>query len=257
MYDLGIIGGVGPEATVEIFRRIISLTDAKCDQEHINICILNIPQIPDRTDYIVNNGRSPLPLILEGINQLKDLEVKYFLIPCNTSHIFAKQFRQQKDIVFIDMVEKTKDYLRSQHKGQQICILGTTGTATAKIYGNKNSDEKIDIFYPGQESQDELMQVILSVKANNNSIHKNRSRLIEIMKVLQCLHDECIFVLACTELSVIMSSKSIANITYVDAMDILAIHAIITCGYEVKKTLKEGALSQAVSVAKLSHSSTA
>lgn len=257
MYDLGIIGGVGPEATAEIFRRIITLTDAKCDQEHIKICILNKPQIPDRTNYIINNGQSPLPLILEGINELKNLDVKYFIIPCNTSHIFANQFRQQNDIVFIDMVEKTKEYLKKQHHGARVCILGTQGTAKAMIYGNTHSDEEIEIFYPDKESQDELMHIILSVKANNKPILENRIRLIEIMNEIHCLQGECIFVLACTELSVIMSGESIEKIEYIDAMDVLAINAIIKCGYEVKKTIRGGALAIAASAAKLAQSATA
>lgn len=256
MYDLGIIGGVGPEATAEILRRIIMLTEAKSDQDHINMCILNIPRIPDRTDYIVNNGQSPLPFILQGINDLMRLGAKNFIIPCNTSHIFADQFRQQKDIVFIDMVEKTLEYLRKNHKGQRVCILGTTGTAAAKIYGNKSSAKDIDIFYPDQESQAELMQVILSVKAGN-PILENRMRLTRVVKGIQHQNEKCIFVLACTELSVIMSGGNNENTVYVDAMDILAINAIIACGYEVKKAFREGIFEAVASIAKLSQFATA
>lgn len=233
MYELGIIGGMGPEATAEIFRRIILLTDANCDQEHISICILNKPQIPDRTEYIINNGQSPLPMIMEGINQLKRLGTKCFIIPCNTSHIFTSHFSGQEDIMFIDMIKTTKNYLRKQYKGDRICILGTIGTATARVYGCGNSDDGLDVTYPNQKIQDEVMSIILSVKANSKTTLQNKTRLIEIMGQILNEQEDCTFVLACTELSVLMSGEAIDSIKYVDAMDLLAINAIIKCGYKV------------------------
>lgn len=236
MYDLGIIGGMGPEATAEIFKRIITLTDANCDQEHMKICILNKPQIPDRTEYIIGRGQSPLPVIMEGISELKTLGARYFIIPCNTSHIFANLFSKQKDIKFIDMIETTKRYLSKKYRGKKICILGTTGTVTSKIYGDGCNDG-IHIFYPEQDIQDEVMSIIISVKANNKSISDNKTRIINVMKEINKSQGNCIFVVACTELSVIVSGQYIDGIEYIDAMEILAINAIINCGYKINRRM--------------------
>lgn len=238
MYDLGIVGGMGPEATAELFRRIILMTDAHLDQEHISICIVNKPQILDRTEYILNNGPSPLAEILEGINELKSLGAKHFVIPCNTSHIFSDEFGKVKDIIFIDMIKTTKNYLCKQFYKEKVCILCTKGTASAKVYGYGHNYDEYDVIYPKQEIQDEIMNIILSVKANNKNTLQNRTRLIDIMKDIMKEQGNCIFVIACTELSVIISNAVISGIQYVDAMDLLAINAIIQCGYKVntKKT---------------------
>lgn len=233
MYDLGIIGGMGPEATAEIFRRIVLLTVADCDQAHMKICILNKPQIPDRTEYLINNGKSPLPIIIEGINELKSLSTRFFIIPCNTSHIFSSEFYKSEDIVFIDMIKTTKNYLREQFKDDKICILGTTGTVSAKVYDREFNSDEINIIYPNRLLQSEVMNIILSVKANSNTIIHNRERLIEVMRKVLIENGECTFVIACTELSVIMSDLTIEGIKFIDALELLAINAILKCGYKV------------------------
>lgn len=243
MYDLGIIGGMGPDATAEIFRKIIVLTAASCDQEHMKICVLNKPQIPDRTEYLINNGPSPLPLIIEGINELKCLNTRFFIIPCNTSHVFASQFTNQEDIIFIDMIKTTKNYLREHSKKDKICILGTTGTVSAKVYGHGYNADKININYPNQELQAEVMDIILSVKANSKTVMQNRVRLIEVIKQIVKEGGDCTFVIACTELSIITSNLKTDSFKFIDAMELLAINAIIKCGYKVNKQITNISIS--------------
>ncbi len=234
---------MGPEATAEIFRRIVSLTFAGCDQEHMKICILNKPQIPDRTEHLINNGPSPLPHIIEGINELRKLNTKFFIIPCNTSHIFADHFDEEKDIVFIDMVKTTRNYLQKQFGEEKICILGTTGTVSANVYGVGNGADRSCMFYPDPPLQRKIMDIILSVKANNRSILYNGELIIEIMKKILEDNGDCTFVVACTELSVILADMQIAGINFVDAMELLAINAILKCGYKVNEQKTEICIS--------------
>ena len=91
-YNLGIIGGMGSEATVEIYKRIIDRTVHTCDQEHIKMCILNNSIIPDRTKCILNGEESPLAYINQSIKDLESLNVEYFIVACNTAHYFAPYF---------------------------------------------------------------------------------------------------------------------------------------------------------------------
>jgi len=233
MYDLGIIGGMGSEATAEIFRRIVALTNASFDQEHMKICVLNKSQIPDRTDYLLNNGQNPLPLIIEGINELKSLNTRFFIIPCNTSHVFSDVLGDQEDIVFIDMVKTTKTYLRKQCREEKICILGTTGTISADVYNDEYSADRICMVYPNHLLQLKVMDIILSVKANNRTMMENRKRIIAIMKKIVEESGYCTFVVACTELSVIMADLKMDGFKIIDAMELLAIIAILEYGYIV------------------------
>lgn len=231
MYDLGIIGGVGPLATVEIFKRIVTLTAAKLDQEHIQICILNQPRIPDRTEYLLGVGQSPLPLLLECVKQLKTLAVKRFIVPCNTAHAFAPELQKQPGIEFIDMVAETKAHLKRVHPGNKVFILGTKGTAQAKVYGDASGD--LPVYYPEQREQAELMQLILAIKGGAE-LTAGKARLLKVMERIQAIQGSCVFVLACTELSLALPGDRVEGILYVDAMDVLALKAITSCGYPAK-----------------------
>ncbi len=230
MYDLGIVGGMGPEATAELFRRIVKLTKASCDQEHLSICILNQTKIPDRTLHIVNNDPSPLELLKQTVDELKLIGVKRFIMPCNTAHYFASEV-SNRGIQLIDMIETTKDYIRICYGEANICVLSSSGTAKAHVYQGKN------LFYPDSNIQNQIMNTITSIKGNTKDIDINRDRLISIMKTIKKNYGDCIFILACTEISTALSDLKLCDIEYVDAMEVLAIQSIIQCGYEVKEEM--------------------
>lgn len=230
MYDVGIIGGMGPQATVEIFDRIVNFTDANRDQEHINICILNKSRIPDRTEFIINGAESPLPYIKESIDELKKIGVKHFIIPCNTTHFFARELSAE-GINFINMVNETRKYINNLSTSLPICVLGTTGTAKVRIYGD-GIDSGNEVFYPNSELQRDIMDIILDVKSNTSSLSINKERLLKIMNEITSNKGKCLFVIACTELSLIIPD---GDIEYVDALDILAFTTILRCGYKISE----------------------
>ncbi|MFV0439703.1 MAG: aspartate/glutamate racemase family protein [Lachnospirales bacterium] len=234
MYDLGIIGGMGSQATVEIFDRIVKNTEASCDQEHIEICILNKAKITDRTDFILNGGVSPLPTLLEGVEDLKKLGIKFFAIPCNTAHYFAKDLVEVGGITFINMIEETKNYIKKLCKYKKVCVLCTSGTAKANIYGN-NIDEDISVFYPNSHLQNELMNIIKDVKSGISTIENNRDKLFYIMSEIISVYDECLFIVACTELSVVVEGENFKSLDFIDAMDILTFNIIKKSGYKIKE----------------------
>ncbi len=104
---LGIIGGLGPMATSYFMRRIIELTDARTDQENIEMIIYNCPSIPDRTGYILGrSSESPLPKIEEIAHELEHQNVDYIAMPCITAHYFHDQLA---DSVFIPVSNGIKE----------------------------------------------------------------------------------------------------------------------------------------------------
>lgn len=230
MYELGIMGGMGPVATAEIFRRIIDYTDAKSDQEHLSICILNKAQIPDRTNYLLHNGPSPLKMIKEGIEELKALGVKKYVIPCNTSHAFINLLPKFNDMELINMVEETKSYI-NKHFNKQMCILATDGTVRTKVYG----DYTENVIYPDSLHQEKIMEIIYAIKRSNKSIDNCRGEFLNIIKEIHCKNNNIVFIIACTELSLLMNDYENKDIICVDAMDVVAVQAILKCGYRVRK----------------------
>ena len=230
-YDLGIIGGMGSEATVEIYKRIIERTKHTCDQEHMRICILNNSIIPDRTNCILNNGENPLPYLNESIKDLENIGAKYFIVPCNTAHYFAKDY-DYKTIQFINMIEETLKHINNNYTNIKVCVLATTGTIKSKVYHSHELSNSINFVYTNDIEQDNIMNVINDTKSDKDreTIIQNLLTTIDSIKQRE---DKCLFVLACTELSLYLENVKKESLV-IDAMDCLVNSAIIKCGYQIK-----------------------
>ena len=216
-YKLGILGGMGPAATCDIYQRIINHTEAKCDQDHIKMVILNNSDIPDRTKALLENGLNPLPFINEGIKDLINLGCKYYIIPCNTAHAYADKFIQDERIEFINMIKETEKELSLKYSDKKICILCTNGTRYSKVYENNN----LKISYP--YDQDKVMSVVTNTKAGFDSYNA----IQEVIKEEEDKYD--VFLIACTELSLYKDRLKTTK-TIIDAVDILVKASIIKCG---------------------------
>lgn len=230
MFDVGIIGGMGPAATAELFRRVVLYTSAQTDQEHIKMCILNDPTIPDRTDYIIGNGESPLPAIFQNINIARDIGCKYFTIPCNTSHFFYRDFEAVSGIEFINMVGETCKYAAGMFPERRICVLATLGTINGNVY-KKIGGAVGNIVYPSNGVNTILMDIIRCIKAGENELMKLADRMHQML-FHEFPANETVFVLACTELSLLLPYL---NGQFIDAMDVLAGTVITKCHKQLNK----------------------
>lgn len=235
-YDLGIIGGMGSEATVEIYKRIINRTYHTCDQEHMRICILNNSIIPDRTNCILNNGENPLPYLNDSIRDLENINAKYFIVPCNTAHYFSNKFENTK-IEFISMIEETLTIVRDNYKNNKICILGTTGTINSKVYHDHNLSKDLDFIFLDNYNQSTIMNVINDTKSDKDRNYI-KSNLLSVVNNIKSKFDNVLFVLACTELSLYLEDVK-KEALVIDAMDCLVNSTIVKCGYKLKENIQE------------------
>lgn len=217
MFDIGIIGGMGPAATAELFKRVVLYTFAKNDQDHIKMCILNDTTIPDRTEYILNNGESPLSKLLNNIEIAKNIGCKYCAIPCNTAHYFFQEFESIEGIEFINMVKETCQYAADIYSKKVICVLATLGTINGDIY-KKIGGEFGNIVYPSSQTNDYVMNIIRLIKAGNQDLEQLSSNMVKLLKK-EFYFENTVFVLACTELSLLLPY---VKGDFIDAMDVLA-----------------------------------
>ena len=142
---IGILGGMGPEATVEIFRRIIDITPSKKDQDHLHIIIDNNPKIPDRTAAILGKGESPLPLLTSTAKNLEKAGASFIIIPCNTAHHYIDLLRREVSIPIVDMLEETVNEIYKELPNSNIGLLASTGTIKAKIYQKAANKKNLKI----------------------------------------------------------------------------------------------------------------
>ena len=163
---LGIIGGMGPLATVKLFELIVLLTKANSDQEHIHILIDNNTLIPDRTNYILNKvGEDPRIQLIESAQNLEKIGADYLVMPCNTAHNFYEDIIEKTDIPFINMIEETAKYVKYNHIGTtKIGLLATQGTIEAKVYDKVFSKYGIEVMKPSKEFQKYVTELIYNIK---------------------------------------------------------------------------------------------
>lgn len=236
MYDLGLIGGMGPLASAEIYKKIIEKTKVEKDQDHINLVIISKPSINDRTAAILKEGPSPVKQINEAIEDLVKLNVKNFFIGCNSAHYFKNEFEIPKSINFLNMIDETLKYLKDHNKDKEIVILGTKGTILGNVYKNSSYSKDLNINYPNEQEQTIIMNFIYGIKAKIN----DKKLLKDLNKVFNSLlkrYNNPVFVLACTELSTYSNYLS-NKYNVVDSVNIIVDVAIKKSGYQTTNEVK-------------------
>ena len=229
MKRVGIIGGMGPEATVDLFVKIIKNTDAKKDQEHIPIVIDNYPQIPDRTAYIFGRGENPLPYLLESVRRLERASVDCLCMACNTAHYFIEELRRETKVPFISMIEVVLEKIVEEGDCKKIGLMATDGTVKAKIYHNAFENAGLEIHNFEGGIQRLIMESIYKLKAGEHEqakeLFKNAIAGIK-SKSYDCL------IAGCTEVPVLLSlidEKLLEDIKVFDATELLAKRVVSLC----------------------------
>lgn len=228
---IGILGGMGPLATCDLFSKIIQITDASCDQEHVRICIDNNTEISDRTNAIIRHGKDPVPEMVKSAVRLQSFGADVLIMPCNTAHYFYDRILPFVDIPFLSMIDETAKAI-SDRGLRKIGLLATDGTLQTAVYEKAFKKRGISIVVPPPENQAHIMDLIYNgVKAGNKEIDtKPTKKTIEDLfrKGAQTL------VLGCTELPVAFDLYGF-DYPKTDPTLILASRAVQFVGAKVKK----------------------
>lgn len=223
---------MGPLATADLFRKIVLLTDAACDNDHIRIYIDDNASIPDRTAAILNGGADPLPAMTDSLRKLEACGAGCVIMPCNTAHYFLPQLQALTKIPFLSMLEATAKACRTRFPGQTAAILATKGTLAAGLYQEALEAEQVPCLIPGGREQDALMRVIYQGVKAGAAPDAYRA---DMAAVLGRLADQGAgyFILGCTELPLAYQALGL-TVPAVDPTAELAKAAIRFCGYAVK-----------------------
>ena len=226
MYKLGVIGGMGPLATVKFYDKVVLNTDAHNDNEHIDLVVLNHSTMPDRTRCIIEKKDLEfLNVIKKDLEILDKIGVDVVAIPCNTSHYFYDEFSKYTNLKIINMIEET--ILEIKRRGvKQVAVFGTIGTLNSKVYDKYAQKYGIEVKELSAEDKNSVMNIIYKIKETNNLENK------EFIEILNKYCDkDTIGIIACTELSLLDICKSINTI---DALDVLVNKSIELSGAKIK-----------------------
>jgi aspartate racemase len=154
MKTIGILGGMGPAATVDLFDRIVKATPARRDQDHIPVVIVSNPAVPDRSEAILHDGDDPRPAMIAGLCQLAGMGADFAVIACNTAHYYLDDLRAASEIPVLDMIGETAQAIRRDHaQVERVGILATSGTLAVKLYQQALLSEGLS---PVEPTEDEI-----------------------------------------------------------------------------------------------------
>jgi aspartate racemase len=222
---VGIIGGMGPLATIDLYTKIVKYTNAKTDQENLHVVIDSYPQIPDRTKYLKGEGENPLPYLLESAKNLKKgFNVDVYCMPCNTAHYFINELRNNIDVPFISIVESAFEEIK-QYNFKKLGILATDGVFLGRVYHDFFEKNGIKIENFDEKTQSLIMKAIYDVKANsvNFGVKVFNEALENITK-----NNFDLLIAACTEIPILLPYKQY-DIQIIDATDCLAKNVVKFC----------------------------
>ena len=168
MRRVGIIGGMGPAATVDLMAKVLAATPARRDEEHVPLLVWNVPQVPSRPAAIRGEGPSPLPDLLEAARFLEGAGATALAIACNTAHHWAADLGREVGIPLLHIADAALEELsRREPPVRRVALLGTRATLALGIYGEPLARGGIGVDLPTEDEQAAVDRAIAHVKAGD------------------------------------------------------------------------------------------
>ena len=222
---LGILGGLGPMATVYFYEMLTQHTKAARDQDHIDVIINSRATTPDRTSYILGqSSENPFDIMAADAARLVTFGADIIAIPCNTAHYFYDRLNESIEIPILNMVEET--VLFAKENCEKVGILATSGTIETRTY--QRVCDRLNLAYavPSAEKQADVMDLIYNdIKQGKPADRQKFDAVVEELKAAGCGR----VILGCTELSLIKRDEKLGDF-YIDSMEVLAKNAILAFG---------------------------
>lgn len=223
---LGILGGLGPMATVYFYDMLVRHTKATCDQDHLDVIISSRASTPDRTSYILGQStENPFDIMARDAQRLVTFGADVLAIPCNTAHYFYDRLNETISVPILNMVEET--VLEAKARGCcRVGILATSGTVQTGTYSRMCERHGLEFVCPDESRQQDLMNVIYGdIKQGKRPDMARFFAVADSLKRQGCTR----MILGCTELSIIKKDEQL-DAFYIDSMSVLAKNAITTFG---------------------------
>ena len=213
-------------ATVNFMRLIIEMTHAASDQEHIPMLTYNLPQIPDRTGFLLGTTREdPGPVMGSCGEKLVQAGAQVLTIPCFTAHVFYDQVQERVQVPVLHAIRETAAYLKE--KGiSRVALEATDGTVQTGVFHRILEENEIQVILPSKAGQQKIMEVVYDdVKAGRPA---DMNKFVSVEQELLDKGAQAI-IMGCTELSVV-KRDNILNPCYLDGLEVLARAAVKHCG---------------------------
>ncbi len=232
---IGILGGMGPEATAYFFQLIIGQTLASRDQDHIPIIVWNNPKIPERTAAVLGRGPSPVSLLKNGVRRLARAGADFIVIPCITAHAFLREMKTASALPILNIPDLTREFSVNTIPGLvRAGLIASTGTVESGLFARTFSKAGVDLIAPTEDEQKRVMDAIFGKRGIKAGFTSGRPRklILETARALIGRGAQAI-IAGCTEVPLVLTQKDL-RVPLIEPLQIAAARAIIRAGYPVK-----------------------
>ena len=223
---VGVLGGMGPLATVDFMRKMLDATSAEADQQHVPVLVSSIPQVPDRTAAFRGEGESPVESMIRSGQRLVAAGAQLVVIPCNTAHLWFEDVRKALGLPMLHLVDAALDeVLRTVSGSDKVGLLATDATIASGLYVNRRAGSGVAVNWllpTAAEIMDLVMPGIAAVKAGQ--LEAGRERLAEAASALR-QRGAAALVLGCTEIPLVLDAEA-AGVPVIDPTAALARRAV-------------------------------
>lgn len=231
---IGILGGMGPEATAQMYTLIIKNTRAEKDQDHIQVLIYSNPKIPPRTDAILGKGPDPTSDLIKGIKLLLNGGSDFIIIPCITAHYFLPGIKKQIKFSYLSLIDESLKWVKKNVPNiKKAGILSSTGTLISRLFHDHFLSEGIEVIHPEKKDQEKVMTAIFGdrgIKAGHSAGFA-RNTILETAVTLIDRGAEAV-IAGCTEIPLALNARDIP-VPLIEPMKITARSGIIKAGYRL------------------------
>ena len=230
---IGILGGMGPEATLNLFDQVIRLTQADTDQENVPVLIWNNPSIPDRTSAILHGGPSPLPKLIEGARILEKGGADMILMPCVTAHYFYHEIIKHISIPFLHLLDTARLYIEEHlPAARRLGVIATKGTFGSNLFHDIFIRDGKELVIPDDRHMQLFMDAVYSEEGLKVGYkEKPKQKLLQIVHHLAERGADAI-IGGCSEIPLVLSSRDM-TLPFIDPLKLLAAEGIKRAGFPV------------------------
>ena len=200
---VGVIGGMGPEATVEFMRRLVSAVPAKDDADHLHVLVDNNPKIPSRIKALIEGGgEDPQPCLVDMARKLEAAGADFLVIPCNTAHYYLPAIAKSVGIPVLDVVALTIENLNALEKRPtRIAVLASPAVRLVGLFEKRLVASGYDVLFPNHDAEGRLLDVIRAVKTGHAT--PSQQRTYQAIAAGLASDGADTLLVACTELSLL------------------------------------------------------
>ncbi len=217
---VGVLGGMGPDATVDFMAKVIALTPADKDQDHIHMIVDQNPKVPNRQDAILAGGEDPGPVMAEMAKRLETAGADFLVVPCNSAFGFAGSVAGAVSIPLVSIVDVT---VQACDGISTVGLLATDGCLQSHVYQDAFAAAGIVAELPDKDELADLMALLNSIKAGyqGESIARDMGALAA---ALVARGAEAI-IAGCTELPLVLDAHAL-DVPLISSTDVLAARTV-------------------------------